>query len=288
MTNLLNAKRKYSVFCSSCLGLIVLYYVYSNRVSDPPDFIGDSLSGSHQDSGPLSEVENDIALGLISSKPPSTTAQTFLAAPTLLPAEYSTLDEGRQICKQFFTPSYLEHIATHQLPYCEAQSPSTFHCFTAPRLVVPVTAGWGPTDPLCIAQGVSFQPGQDADEFEIQCKLRDLAAERSSSEEAAEALEGFRDQPTDWGWYWGDTGVGASLDTWRFEDRGSITGCTKETSNNEWVMLMRRDRNDTHNVWHKLMEILQVSSRSDLRTPLSLLSNLASQKASMTVCSSLI
>lgn len=79
-------------------------------------------------------------------------------APPSLPSEYFHLSEGQQKCKQFFTPSYLEYIATHQLPYCETESPSAFDCFTAPRLSIPLTDYWGETDPLCVAQGVSFSP----------------------------------------------------------------------------------------------------------------------------------
>lgn len=94
--------------------------------------------------------------------------------------------------------------------------------------------------------------------------MRDISGERASSAEAAKDLEGFRDLPTDWGWYWGDTGVGASLNTWRFSDDRNASGCTKENSNNEWVMLMRRDSTDTHNLWHKLMEILQARHSFDV------------------------
>lgn len=102
-----------------------------------------------------------------------------------------------------------------------------------------------------------------AEEFNIQCKLRDLASERASSAAAAQELEGFRDHPTDWGWYWGDTGVGASLKAWDFKDHGPLTGCTRENSSSEWIMLMRRDSTDTHNLWHKLMEILQARHSLD-------------------------
>lgn len=112
---------------------------------------------------------------------------------------------------------------------------------------------------------MSFEPAQDsqAKEFNLKCKLRDIAGERASSAEAAKNLEGFRDHPTDWGWYWGDTGVGASLNTWQFSDDRDDSGCTKENSNKQWIMLMRRDSTDTHNLWHKLMEILQARHSFD-------------------------
>lgn len=278
---LTGSNRKYSLILAStctCLGLVVLYNIY--WAGETPWF-----SSKNEHSLPIPELsESKDSANLESQNPEPSTA----AAPTL-PPEYTTLTEGQQKCNQFFTTSYLEHIATHQQPYCDAQSPSAFQCFTAPRLVVPVTGGWGPTDPLCIAQGVSFEPAQageaqdsqasrfdagfdtrlvlanelQSEEFNLKCKLRDIAGERASSAVAAKNLEGFRDKPTDWGWYWGDTGVGASLNTWQFSDDRDASGCTKQNSSKEWIMLMRRDSTDTHNIWHKLMEILQARHSFD-------------------------
>lgn len=282
--SLTGAKRfKHSLILSSgCLGLAVLYYLHwTGKI--PSYSLGDQYS-LPTSQPPETEDGADLETQDLGLDPQNHEASST-AAPTL-PPEYSALTEGQQNCELFFTPSYLEDIATHQQPYCDAQSPSAFQCFTAPRLVVPATASWGQTDPLCIAQGVSFEPAQagDAqaskfdssidpllglaneqrsDEFNIQCKLRDIAGERASSEEAAKNLEGFRDRPSDWGWYWGDTGVGASLNTWQFSDNHNATGCTKENSNNDWIMLMRRDSTDTHNLWHKLMEILQARHSFD-------------------------
>lgn len=133
-----NAKRHYLSLPLACLGLVVLYHLY---------WVGDWVS--------------EDVLGLRKFTPPAeinnTTNTTELATapvPTL-PSEYLAT-KSQQECDLFFTTSYLEHIAKHQQPYCDAQSLSSFHCFTAPRLVVPMTAGWGETDPLCVAQGVSF------------------------------------------------------------------------------------------------------------------------------------
>ncbi|TVY78244.1 EGF domain-specific O-linked N-acetylglucosamine transferase [Lachnellula suecica] len=243
MAGPISLKRRYSLLLSSaCLGLLVVYYMYSAGEITVPSFV----AGGRES---LQDVDAKLKSG---------------AAALTLPAEYSTTNA--QKCELFFTPSYLQHIATHQLPYCEAQSSSAFHCFTAPRLSIPLTEGWGETDPLCVAQGVSFHPGRaGADrDFHLQCKLRDLVTERARFPEAAKELEGFRDKPTDWGWYWGDTGVGASLNTWNFEDPGDVTGCTRENINHsDWVILMRRDSTDTHNLWHKLMEILQARHSLD-------------------------
>lgn len=132
------AKRHYLVLPLTCLGLVVLYFFYfvgDWHTEDVFRFRGFMLPA---------EINNDTEL--ISVPPP---------VPTL-PSEYVTLSKGQQECDLFFTTSYLDHIATHQLPYCDAQSLSSFHCFTAPRLTVSFTAGWGETDPLCVAQGVSF------------------------------------------------------------------------------------------------------------------------------------
>ncbi|KAI7786177.1 glycosyltransferase family 61 protein [Diaporthe eres] len=264
-TGLTSTKCKYSLILACiCLGLVLYHIYWADGIP--------SYSWGSQSSLPTSQIskaEDVVEFEPQNPKASSTAASTLPPAPTL-PPEYSALTEGQQKCDLFFTTDYLEHTATHQQPYCDAQSPSAFQCFTAPRLVVPPTASWGQTDPLCIAQGVSFEPAQageardsEAEEFEIQCKLRDIAGERASSAEAAKDLEGFRDRPTDWGWYWGDTGVGASLNTWRFSDDRNASGCTRENSNNEWVMLMRRDSTDTHNLWHKLMEILQARHSLD-------------------------
>lgn len=272
------AKRKYSLFlCSSCLVLFVLYYVY--WTGGIPNLTANDMTGSSEGPKPFLEPEDDITPNSPKPTIPATasqSAETKRPKPTL-PLEYLTVPESQQNCELVFTPSYLEHVATHQLPYCEAQSPSAFQCFTAPRYVVSATAGWGATDPLCVAQGVSFNPGQESRDFDIQCKLRDVATERASSPEAAKSLDGFRDRPTDWGWYWGDTGVGASLQSWNFADQREITGCTREKNDGKWIMLMRRDSTDPYNIWHKLMEILQVSDScchpvlgSDSSSPLTL------------------
>lgn len=258
MVVLVSARRQYNLLgfaALTCFGFLALFSIHWH--DDIAEVLISEASHSETFSEPslAAETKDDVALEI--PKPASTNTEEPGAAPAL-PAESSATAEGHEQCELFFTSSYLEHTATHQQPYCDAQSPSAFQCFTAPRLVIPPTAGWGTTDPLCVAQGVSFRPGQGSNEFGVQCKLRDLAAERASSPAAAEKLEGFRDRPTDWGWYWGDTGVGASLNTWRFEDRRDPDGCTRENSNHEWVMLMRRDSTDTHNIWHKLMEILQV------------------------------
>lgn len=260
-SNHIAAKRKNSLFlCSSCLVLFVLYYVY--WLGGIPNLAESELTGSFEGPKPVLNPEDDIILSPF--RPTTTTAtQSQTAKPKRpkppLPLDYSTVPKSQEKCELFFTPSYLEHVATHQLSYCEAQSPSAFQCFTAPRYVVSPTAVWGATDPLCVAQGVSFHPGQQSSDFDIQCKLRDIATERASSPEAAKSLDGFRDRPTDWGWYWGDTGVGASLQTWQFEDQGVLTGCTRDKNDGKWIMLMRRDSSDPYNIWHKLMEILQVS-----------------------------
>lgn len=107
--------------------------------------------------------------------------------------------------------------------------------------MAPVTGSRGETDPLFIAQGVSFEPAQDfldcqasrfksgidlsgpanwhqIEEFDVKCKLRDIAGERATTAETAKNPEGFRENPSDWGWYWGDTGVGAPLNAWQILD----------------------------------------------------------------------
>lgn len=140
-SNGFNVKRHCLILPLNCLVLVVLYHFY---------FLGDrhseDVSGLR---GSLSPAEIDNHPELISVPVPTPPAQ--------VPPEYVALSKGQQECDLFFTTSYLDHIATHQQPYCDAQSLSAFHCFTAPRLNAPFTAGWGETDPLCVAQGVSFE-----------------------------------------------------------------------------------------------------------------------------------
>lgn len=152
------AKRKYSiVLFASCPSLLLLYYVYWIP------YFWASLSGApfSLENPKPSEAEDHVALktqAQEASRKPSPGSETTSALLTLSP-EYSTLSESQRKCQLFFTPSYLEHIAIHQQPYCEEPSPSAFQCFVAPRLVIPITSYWGQTDPLCVAQGVSFRPG---------------------------------------------------------------------------------------------------------------------------------
>jgi len=118
----------------------------------PNLFSGNFSNENPRQSKPLTETDGDETV-LKSPKPPTNPS---------LPADYSTsiFGESRQKCELFFMPTYLKHIATHQLPYCELESLSAFQCFVAPRLTIPMTAGWGQTDPLCVAQDVSFRSGQ--------------------------------------------------------------------------------------------------------------------------------
>lgn len=133
-----NAKRYCLTLPLAYLGLVVLYHSYWVG-----DWGSEDVFGLRKFIPPV-EIIND-------------TEVATAPVPTL-PSEYLATSKSQQECDLFFTTSYLEHIATHQQPYCDAQSLSSFHCFTAPRLVVPMTAGWGETDPLCVAQGVSFHP----------------------------------------------------------------------------------------------------------------------------------
>lgn len=164
-TNLTCTKRKCSlILASTCLGL-VLYHIY--WAGEIPGY---SLGSQYNlPTSQVSKAEDDVEFE------PQNPKASSAAAPTL-PPEYSTLTEGQQKCDLFFTTKYLEHTATHQQPYCDAQSPSAFQCFTAPRLVVPATASWGQTDPLCIAQGVTFEPepageARDSEASKFNCEV---------------------------------------------------------------------------------------------------------------------
>lgn len=179
------------------------------------------------------------------------------------PSEYTIKSKDEKICDQFYTGSYLEHIATHQRPYCEAESLGSVQCFTAQRLPEPWTSDWT-SDPLCVAQGVRYQPGIDGVDFSVQCQERDFAQEAELADSSSAAAEELRQTPQlkDLGVYWFDTGVGASLRKWQLlETANEAGGCSKANSSNEWLMVARREHNT--NIWHKMMEIWQARHTVD-------------------------
>ncbi|KAG8157964.1 hypothetical protein KVR01_012236 [Diaporthe batatas] len=190
-----------------------------------------------------------------SPPPPSPASADFL------PPEYLTLPEDQQQCEDIFGNSYIRNIAGTVQESCAAGSPSELHCFFGQRL----RNRWVPweRDPLCLAQGVrfapssgasAFSPGYSGAEFEMQCEAQNFD----------------RDLMGD---YWGGTGVGNTFKTWKFmseQQDGSSTGmsgCSKENSTDDWIVLVRREISDQHNIWHQLMQISQARHTIDaLRT----------------------
>jgi hypothetical protein len=179
-----------------------------------------------------------------------TTAKTSLKpANGDLPPEYVTLSEDQQQCEDIYGNSYIKNIAKTSQESCGGKSLSGLHCFYGQRL----WNRWVPwkKDPLCLAQGVSFVPSTPAfspeyrgAEFEMQCEQQNFNQDLMSD-------------------YWGDTGVGNTLKTWKFQGEQDARKCSKQNSTNDWIILVRREVSDQQNIWHQLMQISQARHTID-------------------------
>ncbi|KAL1871933.1 hypothetical protein Daus18300_004569 [Diaporthe australafricana] len=94
----------------------------------------------------------------------------------------------------------------------------------------------------------AFSPEYNGAEFEMQCKRQNFDQDLVND-------------------YWGDTGVGNTFKTWKFEDKQDTSRCDKENGTDDWLLLVRRETSDLHNIWHQLMQISQARHTIDaLRT----------------------
>lgn len=193
--------------------------------------------------------------------------------PVQFPSDYDRSSD-QEMCNRMFGPGYFEHIQNHQHPYCESSSSSSYlHCFSAPRLPFPWASMWSHErgDPICIAKGVSFEPGSEK-HFKTHCNTRDFAAEFASLSPPAEGDDTKpkrQPEPTDPSTdiegvpnladldvYWGGSGVGGEFQAnWDFAT--PVPGCDNNTSSDGggWLYVIRRE--DTPNFWHKLMGLWQ-------------------------------
>ncbi|KAL8388846.1 hypothetical protein RB595_008972 [Gaeumannomyces hyphopodioides] len=186
--------------------------------------------------------------------------------PVRFPSDYDRSSD-QETCDRMFGPGYFKHIQDHQHPYCKSSSSSSYvHCFSAPGMTM-----WSRErgDPICIAKGVSFDPAGEK-HFKAHCDARDFAAEFASLSspagddaepkpelEPSDPSTDIKDVPNlaDLGVYWGGSGAGGEFQAnWDFST--SVPGCDKNTnSDGGWLYVIRRE--DTPNVWHKLMGLWQ-------------------------------
>jgi hypothetical protein len=92
--------------------------------------------------------------GRVQSHVPSFTTPVLrkpLRTPADLPPDYLRLSPNDEWCESTFGRSYLDFLASHQLPYCKSGSNSGLQCFRTNR-----TDGMYSSDSLCIAQGVAL------------------------------------------------------------------------------------------------------------------------------------
>ncbi|KAH8774416.1 hypothetical protein F5883DRAFT_412613 [Diaporthe sp. PMI_573] len=179
----------------------------------------------------------------------TTTKTSLKPANGDLPPEYVTLSEDQQQCEDIYGNSYIKNIAKTSQESCGGKSLSGLHCFYGQRL----WNRWVPwkKDPLCLAQGVSFVPSTPAfspeyrgAEFEMQCEQQNFNQDLMSD-------------------YWGDTGVGNTLKTWKFQSQQDTSRCSKQNSTEDWIILVRREVSDQQNIWHQLMQISQARHTID-------------------------
>lgn len=179
----------------------------------------------------------------------TTTDASFKPPEADLPPEYSALSEDQQQCEDIYGNSYIKNIAKTSVNNCDDNSLSALHCFYGQRL----WNRWVPwkKDPLCLAQGVNFvpttpvfSPEYEGAEFEMQCAKQNFDQDLISD-------------------YWGDTGVGNTLKTWKFQGQQDTSGCNKQNSTDDWIILVRRETSDQQNIWHQLMQISQARHTID-------------------------
>ncbi|KAI3392027.1 hypothetical protein diail_6323 [Diaporthe ilicicola] len=179
----------------------------------------------------------------------TTTTTSSKLAEDDLPPEYSALSEDQQQCEDIYGNSYIKNIGKTSQKNCGGKSLSALHCFYGQRL----WNRWVPwkKDPLCLAQGVNFvpttpifSPGYAGAEFEMQCERQNFEQDLTSD-------------------YWGDSGVGNTLKTWKLDGQEDTRKCSKQNSTDDWIILVRRETGDQQNIWHQLMQISQARHTID-------------------------
>jgi EGF domain-specific O-GlcNAc transferase len=191
---------------------------------------------------------------------PTVTPETL--PPLEFPTDYD-LSADQQMCERMYGRGYFTHIDNHQHPYCESSSSSFVQCFSAPRLPYPWHSEWSHEagDPLCIVRGVTFDASNDGKHFKAHCNARDFLLESQTMSTTGQTnpidpstdLAGVPNL-ADLAVYWGGSGPGGEFQAhWDFQT--AVPGCSKDSNNGEWLFVIKRE--DTPNIWHKLMNIWQ-------------------------------
>ncbi|TPX12147.1 uncharacterized protein E0L32_007033 [Thyridium curvatum] len=201
---------------------------------------------------------------------PSKSSSAKDVGESIFPDDYRYVSDDQKDCETFLGASYLTAAAAKQADYCEASSPSKFHCFLAPR-----RGGEYKSDPTCLAQGVLYDPNpieshrtlSESDAatpseapkpFSLQCTLRNFTNEMLLHPERKDSLADV--PPVDkMDVYWFDTGLGQQMKEWEFDGQREQK-CN--STDDGWILLVRREGNT--NVWHKLMEPWQAMHSLDI------------------------
>jgi len=224
---------------------------------------------------PLLYYHSTIAVSLSSSwnpharlpPDPALVNVSWRAARVPHPAEFLTdyhLSPDQAMCDRMYGRGYFTHIDSHQHPYCEPSSSSFLQCFSAPRLPAPWASQWSSEagDPICIAQGVSFDRDGGERYFKAHCNARDFGVEQSRMKEhgyvnpvdpSSTDLSGVPNL-AELAEYWGGSGVGGEFKH-RWDFTSTVAGCTKDANNGEWLFVIKREV--TPNIWHALMNLWQ-------------------------------
>ena len=174
-----------------------------------------------------------------------------LRTPADLPPDYLRLSPNDEWCESTFGRSYLDFLASHQLPYCKSGSNSGLQCFRTNR-----TDGMYSSDSLCIAQGVVLDSTSEK-AFSLQCQLRNFTAEAQAGNKEVEGVQNVEDMHSYYFW----TGVTEQLKEWKIQGNDN-SGCGKESLDKKWILLAKREENV--NIWHKLAELWQATISLDI------------------------
>ncbi|RDW67655.1 hypothetical protein BP6252_09051 [Coleophoma cylindrospora] len=175
------------------------------------------------------------------------------------PLEYtpSSLDSAE--CQASFSPKYLEHTASHHVPYCERQSRSSMECFRTHN-----------DGHFCLATGVLLAPKHaGADQTAaMHCRLRNFTRERLESPRKELELRNVVDVNSMRSGFF-ETGVMEQLKHWNISagDENMMVSrerrsCDFRSSDKKWTLLVKREGRS--NLWHMLMEIWQATITLDV------------------------
>lgn len=197
---------------------------------------------------------------------------TIHPPPPEYPTSYPADPDAR--CEANHGLPYLQHIAQNHIPYCDLkESRGGFECFqTIHEDLICVASGVqytsSPTPTISTAPEVLTDPPVDEVEpssephrpFSMHCKMRNLTQEvlddPAKGQEGGE-LYGFRDREK-MKEYMYDTGIPVQFQSWKDGDGKT---CNSAMNDGTFTLLTRREQ--TGNIWHRLLEMWQVKLSLD-------------------------